>query len=107
MVLAHDLSFDKRESHLGAIRGRLFLMDGSVLHIREYVSVERDNDRLAYAYQYQNAAEALILRYDNAPHYHDLPGFPHHKHIGAVTTVEPSSAPTLGIVLRQIEIMVE
>jgi hypothetical protein len=57
VVLAHDLSFDKREAHMGAIRGRLFMRDGSVLHTREYVSAERDVDRLKYAYHYQNAAE--------------------------------------------------
>lgn len=55
-----------------------------------------------YAYHYQNVSSEVIFRYDNAPHYPNLPTHPHHKHVGS-TAVEPSPVPDLSEVLREIE----
>jgi len=43
----------------------------------------------------------LVFRYDNAPHFPDLAGFPEHKHAG--TDVVPAPAPDLSQVLREID----
>jgi hypothetical protein len=102
------VTFEKRDPSRGYVRGELYFMDGSVLHIREFVSVAREIDRQTYAYQYMTADHQLIFRYDNADHYGQLglPSHPHHKHDGAETRVVASSAPTLADVLGEIEQLV-
>ena len=54
-----------------------------------------------YAYHYQRADGQRVFRYDNAPHYPDLPGFPKHKHEDE--RVVPAPAPDLSKVLREID----
>jgi hypothetical protein len=41
-----------------------------------------------------------VLRYDNAPHHPDLPGFPHHKHVRNERL--PAAEPTLSQVLNEV-----
>ncbi len=41
------------------------------------------------------------FRYDNAPHFPDLPGFPDHKH--TPQGVEPAEPPDLSDVLREVD----
>ena len=57
-------------------------------------------ERIKYRYQYMNADGAMIFRYDNAPHHHNLATFPHHKHIGE--QVIESEEPTLRKVIEEI-----
>ena len=76
---------------------RAMLIDGSVLHIREFVS----GDDYSYSIQWQRDGE-LIIRWDNAPHHRKLSTFPHHKHVGSDKNVLPSSEITLEDVLRVI-----
>ena len=42
-----------------------------------------DNQVMAidYRYHFQDEQNNLIFRYDNTPHFPDLPSFPHHKHL--------------------------
>ncbi len=42
-----------------------------------------------YVYHYQRADGRQVFRYDNAPHYPDLPGFPEHKHEGERVSSAP------------------
>ncbi|MGF7217414.1 hypothetical protein GGR92_003588 [Spirosoma lacussanchae] len=84
------------------IRGRLTLIDQSVVHIRE-------NHVLAtgwidYAYQWQTANHTLIVRWDNA---HDMPGIdtsPYHQHVNTEENVLPSEPMTLEKVLAFIAV---
>ena len=78
--------------------------DGSRLHFREFVQAKRGHpvNRYMYAYQYMNAGEMLIFRYDNASHFPHLATAPHHKHIGE-TDVVAANAPDLESVLKEIE----
>ena len=84
-------------------------MDGSMLHIREFVNVTGAVERQTYAYQYMAADHRLIFRYDNTDHYAhlQLTDPPHHKHDGEEAHVVSSSAPTLAEVLVEIEQMVD
>jgi len=104
IIQSHEVAFDKRDAHIGAIRGDLALVDESRLHLREYVNLEADPVRLKYAYHYQDAEGNFIFRYDNTPHYPELPNSPHHKHEQTEATVKPSNAPTLKEVLAEIEL---
>ena len=102
------ITYEKRDPSHGFLRGELFMMDGSVLHVREFVNVARRVDRQTYAYQYMAADHRLIFRYDNADYYGrlGLPGHPHHRHDRAEIRVVASNGPTLADVLVEIEQMV-
>lgn len=79
-------------------------MDGSILYLREFVDVEMEVERLMYVYQYMNAANGFVFRYDNTGHHKKLniPTYPHHKHEGDEMSVVASSAPTLAEVLDEV-----
>lgn len=101
--------YDKRSTHTGFIRGELYFVDGSILHVREYVDVETKVDRLMYVYHYMSATQTLIFRYDNTGHHQELnlPTFPHHKHEQHEDNVLPVTAPDLAAVLSEIEHFVQ
>jgi hypothetical protein len=66
VVQSSKVTYDKRTRHTGFIRGELFFVDGSMLHLREFVDVEDGVDRFTYVYQYMDADS--------------IPGFPLRQH---------------------------
>jgi hypothetical protein len=109
IVRLSNISYEKRGTHEGIIRGRVRFVDDTVLEWREYVDVEARIDRLMYVYQYMDSSMRLIFRYDNTGHHKKsaLPTYPHHKHLGRDGSVVPSDPMDLGSVLREIEVIVE
>jgi len=105
IVQTFNVTFDKRGTHEDFIRGEAYLIDGSTLHLREFVDVESAVDRLAYTYQYMDPAQHLVFRYDNTGHRRklNLPTYPHHKHAGSESNVTSSFAPDLDAVLKESE----
>ena len=85
IVSSFNVAYDKRGNYEGFIRGEVYLVDDSVLHLREFVDVEIGMDRLTYVYQYMDSAKRLVFRYDNTGHHKNLnlPTYPHHKHEGS------------------------
>jgi hypothetical protein len=80
----------------GHLRARLTLADGSQLEFSEYMQRSPTGEIavITYSYHWANADNQLITRWDNTPHFPDLPGFPDHIHDGAtgqVTTGQPMS----------------
>jgi len=76
--------------------------DGSLLQVEEALLARMFMIiKVRYSYHYQCADGRRIFRYDNAPHYSDLPGFPEHKHEDDQVT--PAPAPDLSAVLREID----
>ncbi|MCP4104113.1 MAG: hypothetical protein GY749_01025 [Desulfobacteraceae bacterium] len=63
-VQSSSVTYDKRSSYVGFIRGSIWFSDSSVLHLREFVNVQHGTERYMYAYQYQNSSDAIIFRYD-------------------------------------------
>lgn len=102
IVHSSSLNYDKRSTHIGFIRGSLHFVDGSSLHLREFVNVQFGVERYMYVFQYQCVDENLVFRYDNTPHFPGLPTFPHHKHEGSESSVVPASLPDLNYVLHEI-----
>jgi hypothetical protein len=102
IVLSSCLTFDKRSQSIGFIRGDIYLLDGSLLHVREFMAVQQTIDRYMYVYHYQDANGMLLFRYDNTPHFPDIPTFPHHKHAGSESSVIAANAPDLPAVLLEI-----
>jgi hypothetical protein len=80
----------------GHLRAHLELADGSQLEFSEYVQ-RSPADEIAvitYSYHWADADNQLIKRWDNTPHFPDLPGFPDYMHdgvTGQVTTGQPMS----------------
>ena len=95
-----DLLIEERE---GLYSVRLWFYDDSYLDAREHFIVSHTQDLIVivYRFQYCSAQGESVMRFDNAPHYPHLPGFPHHVHLG--NRVQPSEPMTLGLVLDQIE----
>jgi hypothetical protein len=52
VIQSSKIMFDKRGTYEGFIRGDIFFLDGSILHLREFVDVETLEERLMYVYQY-------------------------------------------------------
>lgn len=74
-----DIREEIRASKQAIIKARIVLVDGSVLHIKEYVDAKYKIEKVSYAYQYQDSYGELIFRYDNAVHKPCL-SFKEHKH---------------------------
>ncbi len=108
LVQLSTVTYEKRGTHEGFIRGERYFVDGSTLHLREFVDVEITADRLMYAYQYIDPSQKLVFRYDNTGHHKKsgLYTYPHHKHDGHEDKVILSSAPNLAAVLQEIESLV-
>lgn len=101
-IVVEFLAFDDQAQRQGFIEGKLRFFDGSLLDFDEVIVLRsRKIVKLRYAYHYQNAAGQLIFRYDNAPHYPDLPTHPHHKHLS--DKVEPANIPDLSEILDEID----
>lgn len=108
-VQASNITYDKRSTYEGFIRGEVYFIDGSMLHLREFVDAETAPERLAYVYQYMDSAQQLVFRYDNTGHHKklNLSTYPHHKHDNSEDNIIPSSAPDLAAVLDEIEAQIQ
>jgi len=88
----------------GYLRARLALADGSQLEFSEYM--QRSSDReivvITYSYKWADANNQLIVRWDNTPHFPDLPGFPDHMHDGVTGEVTPGQPMSIFAVLDEI-----
>jgi len=109
VIQLSNVTYDKRGTHEGFIRGELYLVDGSTFHLREFIDVEITADRLMYAYQFIDSSQKLVFRYDNTGHHKKLglSTYPHHKHDGDEDRVISSAAPDLASVLKEIELLVQ
>jgi hypothetical protein len=102
IVRFFNITYDKRSASIGFIRGSIYFLDGSLLHLREFVDVEYGSERYMYAYHYQRPDGTLVFRYDNTPHFPHLPTLPHHKHEGSETHVVAAGPVDLEAVLTEI-----
>jgi hypothetical protein len=107
IVHSSSVTYDKRSTSIGFIRGVIYFLDGSQLHLREFVNVEHSVERYMYAYHYQRPDGALVFRYDNTPHFPTLATFPHHKHEAHEASVVKAFPPDLQIILSEIHNLIE
>lgn len=83
----------------GYIHGAVMFEIASRLDFVEVKQADKQA-KIKYRYHYMDANQALIFRYDNAPHHPNLSTFPHHKHLQ--TGEQDSEEPTLEDVLLEI-----
>ena len=104
-----NITYEKRGTHEGFIRGQLHFVDSSISYWREFVDVEITADRLMYVYQYTDSSKKLVFRYDNTGHHKKLglPTYPHHKHESSEDNVIPAEAMDLATTLKEIESLVQ
>ena len=69
-----------RPNKQAIIKAKVVLIDGSVLHINEYIDAKYTIQKVSYAYQYQNKDGDLLFRYDYGVHRPALE-YKEHKHI--------------------------
>jgi len=74
------------------------IKDSSILNIKDYLFTDGTRK---YAYHWQLLDGTLIRRWDNAPHWPDLAGAPHHCHKGN-EDIEPSAPKDISSVLAEI-----
>ncbi len=88
----------------GYLRARLALADGSQLEFSEYMQRSSTGEIvvITYSYHWTDANHELIARWDNTPHFPDLPGFPDHMHDGATGQVTPGQPMSIFTVLDEI-----
>jgi hypothetical protein len=89
----------------GYLRVRVVLSDASLLEFSEYVQ-RSPSDEIAvitYSYHWADPQGNLLRRWDNTPHFPDLPGFPHHVHDGATNTVYSGQPIDIFAVLEHIK----
>jgi hypothetical protein len=85
----------------GYLRARCTLTNGDYLEIAIHITVSGKDPAIDdYRYQWMDADQIqLRRRWDNTPHFPDLPGFPHHCHVDSGGAVEPSSPMNLSQLL--------
>lgn len=89
------------DAHLCA---RVVLANGTLLEFSEYAVHTNTGEMevVVYSYHWSTAAGDLICRWDNTPHFPDLPGFPHHMHDGRTGTTQPGHPMDIFAVLDHI-----
>ncbi|MFH1929489.1 MAG: DUF6516 family protein [Chloroflexota bacterium] len=91
VVASFSITEEKVLPDEGYLRVRAWLTNGDFLEAAEYFALE-DDDRITHRYRYQwldGERRELRKRWDNVEHYPDLPGFPHHVHVGKEENVKP------------------
>lgn len=84
------------------IRLRLRFENGRLLEISEAVIIRHNRlEWLDYRYHCQDEQNRMLFRYDNAPHFPRLSGFPEHKHLAE--DVVSSPRPDIEDVLNEAE----
>lgn len=104
LVTAATLSRERITVDSVFLRGTAVFVDDSTLAFAIYNTVDAADELRSekYSYHWMDSDNRLRSRWDNAPHYPDLSGFPHHVHIGDEATVRPHQAMTLEDVLAAI-----
>jgi len=95
-----DMKQEIRAGKQAVIKSTIVLVNGSVLHIKEYIDARQKVERTDYAYQYQDKTGRLIFRYDNARHRPELE-YRDHKHL-ADGSIVPSSMPRITDVVDEV-----
>ena len=95
-----DIKEERRAAKQSIIKSKIILVDGSVLHVKEFIDAKYTIEKVHYAYQYQDRDGKLIFRYDNARHRPDL-GFSNHKHLSD-GSIEESSIPDISDVVDEV-----
>jgi hypothetical protein len=81
-IITHfSIEFDEIDLHIGYLKGRLEIIDGSILYFIEFIEIKNSTaNRLKYKYHWQSEDGELITRWDNVPHHKEIDTYPYHRH---------------------------
>lgn len=99
-VSSFEFLLQETRSDLSKTKIKVELAGGSVIFLREIII---QNVLFDYSYHWQKPDNKLIIRWDNAAHYPHIVTYPHHKHVGNETNVQPSYEQNLLQVLHFIK----
>lgn len=104
LMVSFQIVRERMTSTDGYLRARIVLCNNSFLEFSEYVQlVAEDNiEVITYSYHWADVDGNLIVRWDNTPHFPELPGFPHHKHDGSTETVQAGKQMSIFKVVEEI-----
>ncbi len=103
IIQSYEIVDAYADDRKGYLRIRAVLLNGDFLEIAEYFVLK--DDKLFtedYRFQWMDAEKSVLkYRWDNTPHFPELPDFPHHLHVG--DTVQGHHAMNISKVLDEIE----
>lgn len=104
LVIQFGLVRERATSADAYLRARVILKDHSQLEFSEYVQATPEETIVVvtYSYHWSDTQGELICRWDNTPHFPDLPNAPHHLHMGQAEAPQASSPMSLFAVLDEI-----
>ncbi len=103
LVVRFEIRRERRTIDDGYLRASLTLRNGDRLEFSEYVRQAHDRvEVVTYSFHWMDSGDRLIRRWDNAPHFPDLPQAPHHIHDGDEENVLPAVPITIVQVLDEI-----
>jgi hypothetical protein len=72
------------------------------------IAVDDQVIAIDYRYHFQDEQNNLIFRYDNTPHFPDLPSFPHHKHLPnrVISCQQPNIILVMQDVMEFLKVMI-
>jgi len=87
------------------VKGQIIFMNSSILEIAIFVT-EFSNTLSVdkYRLHYMDNHGQMLFRYDNAPHHHELPMYPHHKH--TPEKIIQTTMPSLKDILNEISAII-
>ncbi len=100
LIIDSAVTTDSRTLKIGVIRGTITFVNESRLFFTEYLDLRYKPEKLTYSFHYQDRADAMLFRYDNACHKPAL-AFADHKHLADGRMVQ-AEIPELAAVLGEI-----
>lgn len=95
-----EIKEEIRPNKQAVLNVKVFLINGSVLQIKEYIDARYKIEHVSYAYHYQDREEKCIFRYDNALHKPELK-FREHKHTKEGEIIK-ASLPGISKIINEI-----
>lgn len=87
------------------VKGQIIFMNSSILEIAIFVTEFGNTLSIdKYRLHYMDNHGQMLFRYDNAPHHHELPTCPHHKH--TPEKIIQTTMPSLKDILNEISAII-
>ncbi len=87
----------------GKMRVKVDLAGGGLAEFFEYVAADPAVRLVKYSFHCQSVSGKLWRRWDNAPHFPQLPNAPHHAHLADGTVISSAQPPDIAAVLLELE----
>jgi hypothetical protein len=77
ILLRYEILLWESEPTTYRFKAQLYFIDGSNLIVKDYLFPSGRK----YSFHWQDKHDCLLIRWDNAEHWKDIPTYPHHKHL--------------------------